>query len=236
MASVSDPAGGRPACCSDLVNRARRMARRQFEDLDDGFPHVERPRHERSSPSDRSRPVSSPSPSSSWSSFRWSQTGDRSRRASSRRRRSREQGEQIHDLYTIVFYIAAAIFFVVEGLIVWSVIRYRRKPGDDIELPPQTHGHNLAEIVWTVVPTIIVIFLFFISWQTLNNVDDAPANPDLRVRAVAGQFQWRFDYLAADAAGDAKALFSQSMPTWDPTEGSSYPPARPRTSTSPART
>src|SRR5262245_46683673 len=64
------------------------------------------------------------------------------------------QGEAIHNLYTIVFTIAAIIFFVVEGLIVWTVLRYRRRPGDD-ELPPQTHGHNLAEVVWTIVPTLI---------------------------------------------------------------------------------
>ena len=63
-----------------------------------------------------------------------------------------------------------AIFIVVEGLIIWTVIRYRRKPGDDT-LPPQTHGNNIAEFVWTVVPTILVIFMFVISWQTLNAVD-----------------------------------------------------------------
>ena len=39
------------------------------------------------------------------------------------------EGAQIRDLYTIVFLIAVAIFIVVEGLIIWSVIRYRRKPG-----------------------------------------------------------------------------------------------------------
>ena len=60
-----------------------------------------------------------------------------------------EQAEEISNLYTIVFLFAAVIFFVVEGLIIWTVIRYRRKPGDD-ELPPQTHGNNLAEIAWTV--------------------------------------------------------------------------------------
>jgi len=62
------------------------------------------------------------------------------------------QGAHIRDLYDIVFGIAVVIFFVVEGLIVWSVIRYRRKPGDD-ELPPQTHGNNLAEVTWTLVPS-----------------------------------------------------------------------------------
>jgi cytochrome c oxidase subunit 2 len=121
------------------------------------------------------------------------------------------QGRHINDLYTIVFLIAAAIFFLVEGLIVWSVIRYRRRP-TDTELPPQTHGHNLAEVVWTVIPTIIVLFMFVISWQTLNTVEATAAQPDLKVRAVAGQFQWTFDYLPVDGAADSKAVFSVSAP------------------------
>jgi cytochrome c oxidase subunit 2 len=121
------------------------------------------------------------------------------------------QGHAIHDLYDIVFAIAAVIFFLVEGLIVWTVIRYRRKPGDD-ELPPQTHGHNLAEVIWTVVPTIIVFFLFFVSWQTLNSVEAKSPKPDLLVKAVAGQFQWSFQYLPAAAPADAKPLFTVTAP------------------------
>ncbi|HET9346194.1 MAG TPA: cytochrome c oxidase subunit II [Candidatus Limnocylindrales bacterium] len=121
------------------------------------------------------------------------------------------QGRAINDLYTIVFIIAAIIFFVVEGLIVWTVIRYRRRPGDD-ELPPQTHGHNLAEIVWTVIPTVIVIFLFFVSWQTLNTVEATAAQPDVRVRAHAGQFQWTFEYLAADAGPTDEPVFTVTAP------------------------
>ena len=71
------------------------------------------------------------------------------------------QGKAIRDLYDIVFVIAVAIFLLVEGLIIWTVLRYRRKPGDN-ELPPQTHGNNLAEIIWTLVPTAIVLFMFVI--------------------------------------------------------------------------
>jgi cytochrome c oxidase subunit II len=119
------------------------------------------------------------------------------------------EGAQIRDLYTIVFLIAAAIFLLVEGLIIWSVIRYRRKPGDDT-LPPQTHGNNVAELVWTLVPTIIVVFLFVVSWQTLNAVDTAAADPETRIRAVAGQFQWQFDYLADDGQ---TVLYTQSLAT-----------------------
>ena len=108
-----------------------------------------------------------------------------------------EQGAEIRDLYNIVFLIAAAIFFLVEGLLVWTIIRYRRRP-DDTELPPQTHGNSIAEIIWTVVPTLIVAFLFVISWQTLNNVDTVTAQAETKIRAVAGQFQWEFDYMPAD--------------------------------------
>jgi cytochrome c oxidase subunit 2 len=117
------------------------------------------------------------------------------------------EGAQIRELYTIVFIIAAVIFLLVEGLIIWSVIRYRRKPGDDT-LPPQTHGNNLAELVWTIVPTIIVVFLFVISWQTLNAVDTPEPNPERQIRAVAGQFQWQFDYLDDDGT---TVLFTQSL-------------------------
>ena len=121
------------------------------------------------------------------------------------------EGQEIRDLYDLVFAIAVVIFLVVEGLIVWTVIRYRRKPGDDV-LPPQTHGNNLAEITWTVVPTIIVIFLFIVSWQTLNKVEAVSPQPDLNVRAVAGQFQWSFEYLPADAKPDTKAIFTVTAP------------------------
>src|SRR5215216_1431599 len=132
------------------------------------------------------------------------------------------EGQQIRDLYDIVFAIAVVIFFVVEGLIVWTVLRYRRMPGDD-ELPPQTHGNNLAEVTWTLVPTVIVIFLFFVSWSTLNQVEATSPTPDLKVRAVAGQFQWSFQYLPADAVADTKEVFQITSP--EGPEGGLFLPA-----------
>ena len=130
------------------------------------------------------------------------------------------QGAAIRDLYTIVFLVAVAIFFVVEGLILWSVVRYHRKPGDD-SLPPQTHGNNIAEAVWTIVPTLIVAFLFVISWQTLNVVDASSATPETRINARAGQFQWSFDYIG----DDGKIAFTQLVPT-GPEGGLNVPTGR----------
>jgi cytochrome c oxidase subunit 2 len=140
-----------------------------------------------------------------------------------------EQGAKIRTLYDIVFLIAAAIFFLVEGLIVWTVVRYRRRP-QDLELPPQTHGNAIAEIVWTVVPTIIVAFMFVLSWQTLNEVDAPVAQPDIKIRAVAGQFQWQFDYMPSDydpKPGEAgpTPLFQQYVPV-GPDGGLTVPTGR----------
>ena len=110
-------------------------------------------------------------------------------------------------LYDFVFYIAAAIFVIVEAMLIYTAFRYRRKP-TDTELPPQTHGNNLVEVVWTVIPTIIVAVLFVLSWQTLNTVD-AKATTTVHVTANAARFQWSFDYLAADGK---TVLFKQQIP------------------------
>jgi cytochrome c oxidase subunit II len=107
------------------------------------------------------------------------------------------EAQEISDLYDIIFAIAVAIFVAVEGLIVWSILRYRRRP-EDVDLPPQTHGNNLVEALWTVIPTVIVLYMFAISWETLTRVDTVSAQPDVKIHVLAGQFQWQFQYLDAD--------------------------------------
>lgn len=117
-------------------------------------------------------------------------------------------GERTRELYDIVFYIAAAIFFLVEGLILYTVLRYRRKP-TDTALPPQVHGNLKLEIVWTAIPTLIVAVLFVLSWQVLNVVEARSTEPEqANIRATAARYQWTFQYL--DDAGNV--LFEQIAP------------------------
>jgi cytochrome c oxidase subunit 2 len=118
------------------------------------------------------------------------------------------QGREIADLYNIVFVVAAAIFLFVEGLIVWTVLRYRRRPANG-ELPPQVHGNNALEVIWTIIPTVIVLLLFVLTWNTLNHVDTVNANTEIRIRAVAQRFQWSFEYLSPDGQ---TVLFKQIAP------------------------
>jgi len=107
------------------------------------------------------------------------------------------QGQATRNLYDIVFAIGIAIFVLVEGLILFAVLRYRRHKGDD-ELPPQIHGNNKLEIIWTAIPIAIVLSLFVLSWQTLNTIDARQENPPVRVGVVAYQWQWQFVYAPPD--------------------------------------
>ena len=118
------------------------------------------------------------------------------------------QAHQVSELYTVIMAVATVVFLLVEGLIVWSILRYRRRP-EDTELPPQIHGSNVLEVIWTVIPTAVVFVLFVMSLNTLNTVDALSKTPDVQIRAVAGQFQWQFDYLTPD--GKTK-LFTESTP------------------------
>ena len=107
-----------------------------------------------------------------------------------------EQAVEIRDLYNLVFAIAAIVFVLVQGLIIWSVVRYRRKPSDST-LPVQTHGNLILEIIWTVIPLIVVVALFFASARVLNIVDDRqPENVGVKIEVVGYQWQWKFAYPA----------------------------------------
>ena len=102
-----------------------------------------------------------------------------------------EQGRAIQDLYNLFLYIAAVVFVVVSGLVIWSVIRYRRR---DDELPKQTHGNNRLELLWTLIPTVIVLVLFVFTLQAQNKVLDQSGQADVRVTVTAFQWSWRFTY------------------------------------------
>lgn len=99
--------------------------------------------------------------------------------------------KDVWNLYLVVFLMGAAVFIGVEGFIVYAVLRYRRR---DDRLPQQTHGNTIVEIVWTAIPTVIVLVLFVISVITLGTVN-ATATPKLTIEVDGFQWQWTFNYL-----------------------------------------
>lgn len=106
-----------------------------------------------------------------------------------------KQAKEVFVLYAIVLGMGAVVFVGVEGFILYSIVRYRRR---DDRLPTQMHGNNMIELVWTAIPTVIVLVLFVLSTLTLNSIEARSASPGLNVEVNAFQWQWTFHYLDAD--------------------------------------
>jgi cytochrome c oxidase subunit II len=88
------------------------------------------------------------------------------------------------------------VFVLVEGLLIWIVLRYRRR-ATDTTLPSQTHGNNVLEIVWTLIPALVVTGLFAFTLDTLGKVETAAQpgdDPALTIDVTGFQWQWKFEY------------------------------------------
>jgi len=103
-----------------------------------------------------------------------------------------------HDIYHLSLFVMATcvgIFLVVFSLIVYSTIKYRKKPTDDDREPPQIYGSNQVELAWTVVPILIVVVLFLAAARVIHAVEDAQFPPNtIEVTATGHQFWWEFQY------------------------------------------
>jgi cytochrome c oxidase subunit II len=106
-----------------------------------------------------------------------------------------EQAKSIERLYWVAMAIAVVIAVVVFGLATWAIVRHRAKPGD--ELPPQTHGSTRVEIVWTVIPVLIILGLFGGTLAVLSVVDAHSPDPAVEVRVEAFRWGWTFRYPAS---------------------------------------
>ncbi len=99
------------------------------------------------------------------------------------------------NLFFILFWVGAVVFIFVEGAIIYAVIRYRRRPdqGD----PPQIHGNRRLEILWTVIPALILIIA---AVPTIDGIFLAANSPrtaiqgGLEVDAIGHQWWFEFRY------------------------------------------
>lgn len=92
--------------------------------------------------------------------------------------------------------ITAVIFLVVGGLIVYTIWRFRRRPGDnDRQEPPQVYGSNQIEAAWTIIPILIVFILIGVSARVIAAIENASPPPQvLKVRLVGHQWWWEVRY------------------------------------------
>ncbi|NLT53710.1 MAG: cytochrome c oxidase subunit II [Actinomycetales bacterium] len=104
------------------------------------------------------------------------------------------QTGRIMELWNGSWLAALAVGVLVWGLILWSVVVYRRRR-DATDMPEQVRYHLPLEITYTVVPLLMIAVLFFFTARDQAAIADTSARPDLRIEVVGKQWSWDFNHL-----------------------------------------
>lgn len=99
--------------------------------------------------------------------------------------------QDIHDFHNLLLVIITLISVFVLGLLLWVMVRYNAR----MNPKPATWSHNtLVEIVWTVVPIIILVVISIQSFRILYRGEVIPPNVDMTVKAIGHQWYWDYEY------------------------------------------
>lgn len=103
-----------------------------------------------------------------------------------------DHAREVQDLFVPVIWLAVAVFILVEGLLVYAIFRFRAKAGQ--ARPAQIHGNTKLELIWTIVPVLLLAGIAVPTLSTINKHAQDPDEDALVVRVKAHQWWWEFEY------------------------------------------
>jgi len=110
------------------------------------------------------------------------------------------EAESVDSLFTLLLFLGGIVFFLIQGLLVISIIAFRAKSGDNSDGPAH-HGNMTLEIVWTIIPSLVVVFLAIISFS-IWNANTAPKENENMVNGapveynvVGARYAWTHEYV-----------------------------------------
>jgi cytochrome c oxidase subunit 2 len=112
-----------------------------------------------------------------------------------------EEAERVDTLWDVLIFASVPVFVLVMVVVLYSVWRYRMKPGEEEKDGPPIHGNTRLEIIWTTIPAVILVALCSYSYVVLTDIEDARADA-MNVRVVGEQFTWTFYYKNPDGGED----------------------------------
>ena len=128
------------------------------------------------------------------------------------------ESKSVDELFHILVIIGGIVFFLVQGLLLISVIFFRAREGDESD-GPTYHGNPLLEIVWTIIPALVVVFLAVISFNvwTQNSEPKAAINmvngEAIKINVSGARYAWTHNYETGrlDADGDTIIINSANI-------------------------
>ncbi len=127
-----------------------------------------------------------------------------------------ETAQQVDELFNLMMTIATGLFLLIEGVLIYSVIRFRRKKEDTTD-GPSVEGNVPLEIVWTAIPTVIVFILAIYSFEVYNAMGglDPMASMDHGGPQIAHEHQDRGQLVALNSDNEYIALGLGASPKSD---------------------
>ena len=127
------------------------------------------------------------------------------------------QGQVTLTLWQGSWVAAFAVGLVVWGMIIWAIIFHRKNRAGASQEPPAQVRYNLPiEMLYTVVPFIMVGVLFFFTARDENYIDRLPPHPDVIVNVVGYQWSWQFQYPQYQVPGSVTRDVTMNGGPWQP--------------------
>ncbi len=105
------------------------------------------------------------------------------------------QADNIHTLYDVLLIASVPMFVLVLTVVLFSVFKFRMKPGEEQKDGPPVHGNTRLEVVWTAVPAVLIVALCSYAYAVLRNNESHKAGA-MTVNVTERQFAFAFSYNA----------------------------------------
>jgi cytochrome c oxidase subunit II len=112
--------------------------------------------------------------------------------------------DQIDTVYDVLLICSVPVFVLVMTIAIYSVWRFRAKPGDLGDGPP-IHGNTRLEVIWVTIPFLMVSALAAYAWIVLDDIEAAQPN-ELVVNVTGQQFTWTFEYPSEEVSSTELVL------------------------------
>jgi cytochrome c oxidase subunit 2 len=104
-----------------------------------------------------------------------------------------KEAKRIDTLWDVLIIFSVPVFVGVTVVVLFSVFKFRMRPGEENLDGPPIHGNTRLEVIWTAIPAIVLVGLCTYSFVVLEDVEAVEGKP-MNVRVVGEQFAWTFFY------------------------------------------
>ena len=111
------------------------------------------------------------------------------------------QAGPIDTLWDVLIIASVPVFVGVQSVVLYCVWRFRMRPGQELQDGAPIHGNTTLEVVWTLIPALVILGLCGYAYYVLDDIEEAKAN-EMEIVVTGQQFTWTFEYPQSQAGGE----------------------------------